>query len=400
MKAIVDAKSLSAAIAWVTKHYDLKKEKNFVELYVNANGEGYLSHQSTNAFLRAPFKINSCEFATDDNEVKLPIDGRYLKSLGSAIEMSDNIQMSKNSNKTTVITVAAKSVGKFSIPIVSAVETKKQPKWTTFGFIDDQEFLSTLNRVAKICENRKDNIVDFTSIVKIMPDVKNKTLCLLATDRYTMASVKLNYEPEDTEENKLIIDSLGNNGILFPREAATSVMPTKGVSAPVVLITEKLAGSNIRFGYEFPDGRVFLHSLVASNYPDVDKVLNHTKENVNQSMFLDTGATVTAMGRLGQLVWDEDKHYFTFNAKSAHIGNSNGSTVLSIPTKEHKMDEQKITIAFMRSIISSAISVINTSMVKVMWSESSKNGRTVLLHPVLDDGSEITATTVVAAVSS
>lgn len=399
MKAIVDAKSFASALSWAVKGGNLKDDRDALELYIGDDGEAYVAHSSSNAFMKAKFDIHTVEFDEDkeDKDVKVAASARYLKGLIGILSSTEKVTLSrKPDSKSGAIVVSAKNMGRLTIPVFMDAKLRTQPKWKEFGRVGDQEFFSTLNKLARLCD--KGNTVDLTSVVCIEPDVDSKTLRLIATDRYSMGAIRINYEPAD--DTKELAESL-SPGILLPYEAAVSVPPTKGVTdANVILITEKLRGGGIRFGYEFPDGRVFLHSLVSVKYPSIDSMVKSMEDSTDKEMWIDTNATKSSLNRLDQLVWNEDLAYLTLKNGNITVGNLNNSTVFTIAGGQlpntDDVDDYSDSIKIKRDFIGEVLSVIDSKKTLIKWS---KDGNAIVLRPVTDDDKVADATTLITSVA-
>lgn len=379
MKATVDVNGFCEAIGWCTRSYNLRGDKECVELEVSPKGVGILRHHGRTTFESSPFSVLDVDLEED---VKLALDGRYLKNLVGAIKNSDKATLTFNSKSEVSL---ASTLGNFSIPVVD-VPLKRVPKWMPIAETSGGSLFSILRRLARVSESASGRATaTFTSAIRLRLEKDEPILELTSTDKFALAVVKTELSLRDGEQANQVLDEL-RAGILLPYEAAVAVSPPKGLEMSTTIVAQKLNSGGLRFGYEFADGKVFLTSLMQEAYPDVERVIAGAIKVCASSAVAETKSVLQALSVINSLSWDEIRTYLAFCSGHIKVENESGKSSIKVPVeREESAGDEKgdVRLAFSRSVIANAFSVIETANVQVKWGGHT---RAILLYPVLDDG--------------
>lgn len=395
MKAVIDTKSFVDAVSWVTKSYDAKNDRAYVALFIDENGDAYLSHSNLNSYMKSEFTVVSVDFSEDeDTDTQFAVDGKYIQRLANAISSSGQITISKKlSSDRTSLDVKTPS-GKFTIPLLDS-KIPASPKTVSIGEVDDNEFFDSLLRISKLCDPANTGSNSFIGSVDLGFDIDEDTVKLFATDRYAMGEITLGFTPEnvDDEDVKEFVD----DHILLPHSSAILVPPTKGINTSITLIGENDSNGGLRFGYSFPDGRVALFSLMnAAKFPHTEAMKNKTKKSVEHSITVPTSELTNAIRVVSSLAWDEDDIYLIINKDGLTVSDSNGTNKLSVAHSEIDYDlDTDYRARFVRPIINEAFSPVSTPYVSLKWGESSS---AFVLTPITEDGKEVDTIFVMAVI--
>lgn len=386
MKIKIDSKSFVNAVMWVTKSYDSKDEKAYVSLFVNADGEGTLSHANNNSYMKSDFSVVAVDFDGDDvDKASFALEGNYLKSLAGAIGSSGaEFTLSKKLKAERTSLEVKTSSGKFTIPLLD-YKVSEAPEYVVLGEVDDNEFFDSLTRVAKLCDSDNSGSSSFVGSVDFTFDTDDETLKIFATDRYALGEITLPFSA-DSESDE--VSSIIENHLLLPAASASLIPPTKGLNSSVSLIAESSGDGALRLGYAFPDSRVALFSLVnAAAFTHVDKMKDQAIGQIQHSIVVSTADLKNTIRTISSLSPMEDDVYFRITEDGLVITDSSKSNSLEVDYSEFDYQRQdEYPARFVRAVINEAFSPISTNNVKLKWGD---NSTTFVLEPITEDGKSV-----------
>lgn len=390
MKLTVDAKNFVESITWVTKNYDSKDDKAYVALVVSEDGESYLSHANQTSYIKHRLPLMSVDFAGDsDNEAALALEGKFLQRLASALgTATGSVELSKNLNKSNTSLDVKSSHGKFTIPVVDST-IAAAPEMTNLGEVDDNEYFDSIQRLAKLCDAVNAGYLPVLGTVDLKLDAEEGKLSMMATDRYALGEIVIDFTPDAAAGE--ILEDLSN--LLLPHENAQLVSPTKGLSTSITLVYEE---EGKKFGYLFADGRVALFSLSNTSplaYSDLKKAAS---SKTKSSMTVSTNDLKKAIGIVSSLAWEEDSVWLDISEDGELVvSDSNQTNTLAVDS-ENAVTDTALRVKFIRPVINEAFSPVSTGKMNLKWADASN---AFILEPVLDDGSAVENVFVLASPS-
>lgn len=376
MKTVVDTKSFIDAVTWITKSVDNKDEKAYVALHIDENGTGFLSNTNGSSHMKSPIEILSVDFEGDDaTSATLALEARYIQRLASSLGghlVPLEITKVLDDPKTSLTIKRASE--KFTVPILD-VRVGRTPEYISLGEVSDVEFFDTLKRLAKLTDAVNAGIVPVIGTVDVKLDKETSSITLMATDRYALGEVVVDFTPLDSGDE--FYES--EKHLLLPHDRAVLISPSKGEIENISLIYEK---KSEKFGYEFPDGRVALFSLSTAE-PLVYEGIKKGALNTTSSVLLNVQDVKNAIGVISNLAYDESVIYFSINKNGLTITDSKKSNTLKVNIEEHDgLEDDDFTVQFTRSVINEIFSPIATNRFNLKWSD---NAKPFILQPVFDD---------------
>lgn len=381
MKLTVDAQNFVEAISWVTKSYDSKDDKAYVALIVNENGEGYLSHANQTSYMRSrSLMILDVDFEGDsENKAELALEGKFLQRLSGALGAAKGpIVLTKKLDDSRAPLDMKSPSGKFTLPLVDA-KPSSAPTMTSLGEVDDNEYFDSLQRLAKLCDAVNAGYLPVVGTVDIKLSAEDKNATMMATDRYALGEIVVDFTPEAGAEE--LLEEVGN--FLLPQDSAMLVAPSKGLSTSITLVHEK---EGQKYGYSFADGRVALFSLSNTTPLAYENLKNSASANIPNSLKVSTSDLKKAIGIVSSLAYEEDSIWLDISTDGTLVvSDSHRTNTFSVEVSEHSVDAD-YRVKFIRPVINEAFSPISTGEMKFRWSNS-KNA--FVLVPVLDDGTDV-----------
>lgn len=373
MKIKVDSQSLVKAISWVVKAVDAKDPEAFVALTLKESGEGELSASSTNTYMKSTIQFNPDEV---EDEVKIALSGSFLARLVKPLEYSsgDTVLTLASGEKSKTLKVKA-SYGNFNVPVVEK-RIPTPPEVVTLGSVNDREYFDYLLRCAKICDPDDSGTVLPLSSVDVKIDTEDEKLYIMATDRYTLAEVSLDFtaSPELAESG---VDTGAH--YLIPHYAASLIPPSKEGSDDVTLVLEPETG---RFGYRFDDGRE--SRLSTSDLSPIKyQALKNSDSHIHQ-LEADRAEILKAISILSSLAQDEsDRTHWTITPDNFVVHDQSSENRVPVEA-EIKIEEgeEKFSPVFLRVLIEESFLPITSKKVRVTWGTSVQN---FVLRPLLDN---------------
>jgi hypothetical protein len=376
MKLTVDAKSFVEAAGWSTKSFDTKDDKAFVALHLTEGGAGFLSHTNNTSYMKSPLTVLSTEFEEgEDPAVKLALDGRYVQRLAGALGGENGpVVFSRKAGDTRAALHVASASGKFTIPLADA-DVPSEPKLYTLGEVTDVEYFDALQRLAKLCDPVNAGFLPAIGAVDLYLDRDEKTLTLMATDRYALGEVVIDFAP--AESGAAFFDEAKH--VLLPYETAILIAPSKGSSSQVEFVHEKRGQ---KFGYSFTDGRIALFSLSNTTPIAYKALMENAAKDLENSITLQVADLKKALGIVSSLAWDEPGIYFEIASDGLAITDSSKSNRFAVATSEVDVQSDQ-RVKFVRAVINEAFNPVSTATVRLRWNDEA---RPFILEPLLDDG--------------
>jgi hypothetical protein len=379
MKLTVDAHNFVEAISWVTKSYDTKDDKAYVALVVNSEGEGLLSHSNPTSYMKGRLPVISVDFDGDDaDSAELALEGKFLQRLSSALGAAKGtIQLTKKLNDPKAPLDVKSPSGRFTIPMVTA-KISEAPTVSKLGEVDDNEYFDSLQRLAKLCDPVNAGYLPVLGTVDLNLSADNSSLTMMATDRYALGEIVVDFTPEDGAEG--LLEEIEN--LLLPQESAMLVSPSKGLSTSITLIHE---AKGKKFGYSFADGRVALFSLSNTNPIVYHSMKAAAAANTSNSLTVSTSELKKAIGIVSSLAWEEDSIWLDITENGLTVSDSNKTNTLAVDS-ENRIVSEDYRVKFVRPVINEAFSPVSTAEMNLKWSDHKS---AFVFESLLDDGSVV-----------
>lgn len=388
MKITINSKSFVDAVSWVTKSYDMKNDRAYVTLSIDAEGEGILSHANTNSYMKSNFSVVSVDFDGDDKDsASFAVDGAYLKNLSNAIgSSSGEVVISKKLKSEKTSLNVKTDLGRFTIPLLDYA-VSEEPTFVEIGEVDDNDFFDSLTRIAKLCDSDNSGSSSFIGSVDFGFNVEDKTVNMFATDRYALGEISLDFSPSDNQDDDTVEDIVSKH-VLLPSSSATIIPATKGVNTSITLIAEDSGDGTLRFGYSFPDSRIALFSLVnAATFPHTQAMKDKALKEVEHEITVETSDLKNAIRTISSLSPSEDDIYFTIDGDGLTVTDSAMSNSLQVDSKDVDYEnEDEYRARFVRSVINEAFSPVSTSKMKLKWGS---NSMAFVFEPLTEDGQSV-----------
>lgn len=383
-KITVDSNSFVEAVQWATKSFDAKDDKAFVALKVSAAGRGSLSHSNPTSYLKNDFQILSSDLESGD-EISLALEGRFLQRLAGALDAKGPADLEYKNN---VLTLKSRS-GKFTLPVFNS-RLPKEPEFVKVGEVDDTEYFDSVQRLAKLTDVASAQLMPILGTVDIRPDLEENRLVMMATDRYSLGEISIDFTPSD--ENVDFFNKFEN--LLLPYESAVLIAPSKGLTSSVELIFSEEAGD--KFGYRFADGRVALFSMKAAQPLQYEALKTNATNLVKNSVQLNTRDLQKAIATISNLAWDENEIYLEITPDVFAVHDSSRSNRLELETDDLSVEEP-LTVKFVRSVINKGFVPISTAKLNLKFGGATD---AFVFEPVLDTGAPAENVFVIAIPSS
>lgn len=373
MQLVVDTKSFVEAVAWVAKTLDTKDDKSHIALVVNADGEGYLSHTNGLSYIKSPLQIEKIELEDDEVEVKLALGAQYTKRLAATLrDHSAPLSFTKDLNNARTSLTVKRPQENYTIPLVEA-RIGSEPKYEVIGSVADGEYFDTLNRLAKLTDPANAGVLPVIGTVDVKLDLDEKTITVMATDRYALGEIVIPFNP--TKGAEFYGD---NKNLLIPEERASMISPSKGSVDSIDLIFESKAQ---KFGYTFPDGRIALFALSTAE-PLAYGVIKKSASQTEGKALVSLVELKNAISSISSLVYDETNIQLTISEKGLIVSDIHETNTLRVTIAESTTIDAPIVVRFSRSILNEALGPISTNRFNLKWKDEKS---AFVLEPVFDD---------------
>lgn len=391
MKITADAESFVSGVQFVSKSFDSKNDKAFIALVVK-DGEGYLSHENVSSFMKAPIDLVNVDFAKgeDQKDLRLALSGVFLQKLASVLSsVKGEVVFSKDLKKPNSPLKMVAPTGRFTIPVFDS-KIPDLHKIDTLGYIDDYSYFDTLARLVKVCDYKHETRHPLLAAITVTFKPDNDKVVFMATDRYAMGEVTLDFTPVDEEgwfEE--------NPNIFIPSEFAT-LIPASKTGGTVTLVRDP---KTKMYGYSFDNGRVALFAL-----KNISNPLQYVSQKVDalnsiNTTFLAPLATLKkALSSVSALSWEEKNIYLNLSKDGEmSITDEHQENVISVPIENFEIKDENepedIRISFVREVIVASLSPITSDSFQI----GIKNSKAPVVMRNIDDNDEPTDETYVLA---
>lgn len=372
MKITVDPKSFVEAVVWVSKGLDKKGGNANIVLELDENGECVLSHQNSFAYMKSPVDVTSIE---DGEKTQVVLSGEFMTKMTKAFSQSKTDITLDYDSKTSLS--ASNGNGKFKIPVMkSPVQSKPEPE--VLGEVNDAEYFNSILRVSKLCDSVNEGNIKALSAVDLTVNHADGTLKMMATDRYALGEITLEFDAESDEE--------GDQHYLIPQANSSLISPTKGSSDTIKIVYDS---KNSKFGYQFVDGREALFVLQDADPIPYANMKNATSKMVDKGTIVSTKELTKTMGIIASVDPDDDSMRWTIDPDGTFRVHDKTSTN-SIGLEDVSSDDfdDAVTLTLLRPVINAALSAVSSNSVKIKWRSDKSDKAPIILSPVLDNGED------------
>jgi len=376
MKLVLDTKSFVEAVSWVAKALDSKDDKAYIALVVDADGQGYLSHNNSLSYIKSELKVNSIELDKDEEGVNLALGAQFVKRFAATLrDPQEPLTFTKDLNDARTSLVVTRPQENYTIPLLDA-RIGGQPKYEIIGSIDDGEYFDAVTKLAKLTDPVNAGVFPVIGTVDIKMDPEEKTMTIMATDRYALGEIVLPYEPE--KDAGFYED---NRNILLAEARASLISPSKGKVDSVELVYES---KGRKFGYNFSDGRLVLFAPSTAD-PLPYGAIKSKSADTTGSALLSIVEFRNAVSSVQNLAYDETSILLNISGKGITISDTKGTNSLRVNVEEIAgLDDGSLQVRFTRSILNEALSPVSTNRVRFMWKDGTSP---FIFAPVFDDDS-------------
>lgn len=391
MKFTIDPKDFAEAVAWSIQNYDAKDSQSYVALAVEReSGRASLTHVNQVSHMRSSLSISNLEFESDEEEdsYSIPLDGPYLKNLAGVVKrmnIEELLFSKKLSKKNDPLRVRGDRQN-FTVPVLM-IETKAPPALTSLGEVNDLDFFSALQRLAKLCTLASADSGVGTGSVAVK--LGEKKLTLMGTDSYSLGEVILDYEPNEKTLSEFIEKAANGSTVLIPRVAALTVRPSKIATDSVELVYDP---KGKKFGYSFDDGRIALFSLDQSTPTRYEGLKEGVIDAADSSADVELQDLTRAIEAISSLSPEEVdvsvKIDGTKKRKKITVSDSKKSNVIVIESPSMDFDGE-IDLSFFRDVISKSLIPVANPSIRIFF--SSEGPQMVVLRKINEEDSKIDA---------
>lgn len=376
MKLVLDTKSFVEAVSWVAKALDSKDDKAFIALIVDADGQGYISHNSSLSYIKSEIKVNSVELEKGEETVSLALAAQFVKRFASGLrDHREPLTFTKDLNDARTSLVVTRPQENYTVPLLDA-RVGGQPSYEIVGSVDDGEYFDAVTKLAKLTDPINAGVfpVIGTVDIKLDPDAKNMTI--MATDRYALGEIILPFDPK---ADATFFEA--NRNILLEESRAALITPSKGKVDSVELVYEE---KGKKFGYNFSDGRLVLFAPSTAD-PLPYGAIKSKSADTTGSALLSIVEFRNAVASVSNLAYDETSIILNISTKGITVADTKGANSLRVNTEDVKgLDDESLTVRFTRQILNEALSPVSTNRVRFLWKDGTSP---FIFEPVFDDDS-------------
>lgn len=361
-----DSKELASAISWVVKSLNMKDDAAHVDLLIDSDGKGVLSHSNQTSYARSEIQFSDCDISENGEEIAL--DGQFLTKLSSVLaKVSGDVVVSRGTGKNaSALAVKGANGLKFSIPIVLG-KTPVVPDTVDVATVNEQELFDSLTTYSKLCDSSSSSTPAKSSVSFVAED---DVITLMATNEFVLGEKKI--------PASVVKGDLGT--LLIPQESASRFTAGKDAVDDVTIVYAEKSKS---LGYRFADGRLALYSLTSATPLNYTGMADRIKTITNKSVSFSLSEMKKSVGVISQLSWSEAETHVNVDGKKSvmTISDRDGENCIDIPINADGFDGER-KIVFYRATLNSALAVPGSANVTLCFSESD-NG--VVLYELDDD---------------
>lgn len=368
------SKDFIDAVSWVTKNYDVRNEKSYVVFSLDKEGNTSISHENRASFMKAPLLMEDIDLDGSD-EVKVAVDGNFLKRLAPAVKSSESLKFSWEEGDAGINIETSNAT--FTLPIMDFT-IPADMKITVLGEVDDNDYFDAIQRLAKLCTVGDKGFFPALEAVDLQFNVDKKSLTIMATDKYTLGEISLDFEPNEDVAAEYFKD---HEHIFLLNKIAALIQPTKDSLASVSIIN---GSRGDKYGYSFADGKIALFYTQEAEPIKYHDLKNKITENAKNHLIVKTKELEKAISIVSSLAWNETTIILDITEDELFITDNNKQNTFDVVLEEVSTDKE-YKVKFIRSIINNAFSPISTENVKISWKDRES---AFTLTPVLDNGEE------------
>ena len=379
MKITTQSRAFADAISWTTKAFDTKDERAYVVLHVSANGQGYVSHESGFAYLRAPLTFVNVDLGSAKS-LDIALEGKFVQRLAPALSSaSGDVVLSRDDSNNIAPLVAKSSTGRFTILTVDA-SIPDVPQLDPVADVGARTFFDAMARLVKLCDISNPGYVPALESLDLKFD-KDK-LIIMATDRFALGEYTLDINPLPASEEALKPFGEDTNGHIFlPHNAAAIVSPPKDDTSTVRIVVNQ---KQHKLGYELDDNRVALFSLNDAHPLSYDRLKSNAEKSATNQAVLSLSDLKKAIAIVSSLSWDDNTIVLELSSSSVTVLNEDGTNKLSVPLSSSSLQGADTSrLRFSLVVINESFAPISTTSVSMRWGTEQQP---IVLKPVLDDG--------------
>lgn len=374
MKLVLDTKSFVDAVAWVSKGVDSKDDKSYIALVVDADGIGRLTHTNSLSFIECSVTVNSIELEKDEDGVSLPLSASFVKRFASTLKNhSEPLTFSKDLNDPKASLVVTRPQENYTIPLLDS-RIGSKPDYEVIGEISDGEYFDAITKLSKLTDPINAGVFPVIGTVDLNLSLENKSVTLMATDRYALGEIVLPFEPK--KKAKFFENP---RHLLLSEERAALIAPSKGAVDTLELIYEE---KSQKFGYNFPDGRIILFALSTAEPLAYGGIKTKSTSSLAGSALLSSSELRNAISSVSSLAYDEASIILTFSKKGVIISDTKDTNSLRVNIQESEGLEKSLVVRFTRVILNEALSPISSNRIRLKWSDAKS---AFIFEPVFDD---------------
>lgn len=368
-------KDIVEAITWATKDYDTKNEASYIVFDLNSEGESNIFHENNGSYMLSPISIESMDLG-DEDEVKVAVDGLYLKRLASAIKNSGEFVSFSWDDGDAGIAVETENAS-FTIPIMNFTIPANM-KIKVLGEVDDNEYFDSLQRLSKLCIAGEEGYFPVLGTVDLCFNVAKKTLTMMATDRYTLGEITVGFDPNESVAEEYFKE---HKHIFLPSKNASIISPTKESLTSVSIVS---GSRGDKYGYSFADGKIALFATKDVEELKYKKLKEAAQKGLKNSFIVNTKEIEKAISVISSLAWNEATINLDVIDQNLSVNDNNRQNSFEVMIENvETSDDYKVK--FLRSILNNAFPPINTEKVKISWKDSKS---AFVFTPILDNGEE------------
>ncbi len=373
MKLVLDTKSFVEAVAWVSKALDTKDDKSYIALVVDADGIGHLNHINGLSYIKSSIQVDSIELDKGEDEVKLALSAPFLKRFASTLrDHTAPLTFSKDLSDPRASLAVTRPQENYTLPLLDS-RIGSEPKFEVIGNVADGEYFDALTKLAKLTDPVNAGVFPVIGTVDLKLDSEEKTITIMATDRYALGEIVLPFNPEPGAE----FFNDGRN-LLLAEERASLISPSKGKIDSIELIYE---AKSQKFGYSFPDGRIVLFALSTAE-PLAYGAIKTKSSDTSGAALLSVTELRNAISSISSLAYDETSIILTFSKKGIVISDTKETNSLRVNVEEIDGLDETLQVRFTRAILNEALGPIATNRARFKWRDAKS---AFIFEPVFDD---------------
>lgn len=372
----IDSKDFIDVVGWVTKYYDPRAQNAPLVFALDTEGDSSFYYEDRVSFMKSPVPLTDVDLG-DKEELNVAVDANYLKRLASAVRSAGLLEFTWD-EEDSGINITSEH-GSFTLPLLN-VTIPETMKIEPLGEVDDNEYFNSLQRLAKICDAKEGGYFPALVTVDLQFDCEDKKLVMMATDRYTLGEITVDFEPDEDNAVKYFED---HPHIFLPQKIASLIAPTKDNLTSVSIVS---GDRGDKYGYAFADGKVAVFSTQEVSPIPYERLKTSALSEAVNHFIVEADEVRKALSVVSSLAWEESTIIFNIDKEGElEVSDNTNSNVLGVLLDGFEIDDD-YKVKFNRSVINQAFFPLSTKNVKISWKDDKK---AFVFTPLLDDGSEM-----------